>query len=398
MKEKHIILRSLGHVSSGPFLGAAPGAMPAAPTPIALEVEVEDIERRKLPAVAKNRDVVAIAPAMPMKLVQPLDVVDATPAAPTTAWGIKAVKADTSPFTGKGIVVAVLDTGIAKNHTAFQGVQIIEKDFTGSGDGDTHGHGTHCAGTIFGRDVNGNRIGVARGVGKALIGKVLGEGGGGSDTIINAMNWAVENGANVISMSLGIDFPGYVAHLINNMNLPAELATTRALEAYRMNVQLFERMASLVRALSAIKQPCLIVAAAGNESQRNVNPDFEISVSPPAVSEGNISVAAVGEGSGAGFTVADFSNTGAGVSGPGVSILSARPTPNTGLVTMSGTSMATPHVAGVAALWGEKLAGMGGLNILNWSGRLVGSAVTAGFASPFDPSDIGAGLVQAPQN
>lgn len=398
MREKHIILRSLGHVSSGPFLGAAPGAMPAAPTPIALEVEVEDIERRKLPAVAKNRDVVAIAPAMPMKLVQPLDVVDATPAAPTTAWGIKAVKADTSPFTGKGIVVAVLDTGIAKNHTAFQEVQIIEKDFTGSGDGDTHGHGTHCAGTIFGRDVNGNRIGVARGVGKALIGKVLGEGGGGSDTIINAMNWAVENGANVISMSLGIDFPGYVAHLINNMNLPAELATTRALEAYRMNVQLFERMASLVRALSAIKQPCLIVAAAGNESQRNVNPDFEISVSPPAVSEGNISVAAIGEGAGAGFTVADFSNTGAGVSGPGVSILSAKPTPNTGLVTMSGTSMATPHVAGVAALWGEKLAGMGGLNILNWSGRLVGSAVTAGFASPFDPSDIGAGLVQAPQN
>ena len=57
------------------------------------------------------------------------------------------------------------------------------------------------------------RIGVARGVQKALIGKVLGEGGGSSATIASAIQWAMDNGANVISMSLGIDFPGYQASL-----------------------------------------------------------------------------------------------------------------------------------------------------------------------------------------
>ena len=82
--------------------------------------------------------------------------------------------ADTSSCTGNGIVVAVLDTGIDASHPAFAGVEVIQKDFTGEGDGDQHGHGTHCAGTIFGRNVNGTRIGVAMGVKKALIGKVLG--------------------------------------------------------------------------------------------------------------------------------------------------------------------------------------------------------------------------------
>lgn len=397
MKEKHIILRSPGHPLSGPFLGATLEAVPGA-APVVLEVEVETIDRRNVPAVARNRDVVAIAPAMPMRLIEPFDVAEAAAAAAgKTAWGIRAVKADTSPFSGKGIVVAVLDTGIAKDHDAFQGVEIVEEDFTGSGNGDTHGHGTHCAGTIFGRDVNGTRIGVARGIKKALIGKVLGGNGGGSDVIIDAMNWALNNGANVISMSLGIDFPGYVEHLVKNMNFPPALATTRALEAYRMNVQLFERMASLVRAMAQIRQPCLIVAAAGNESRRDADQDFEISVSPPAVSEGNVSVAAVGEGTGAGFTVAGFSNTGAILSGPGVGILSAKPASKTGLVLMSGTSMATPHVAGVAALWAEKLKSMGQLTLTGWNGKLTGSAVTEGFANPFDPSDVGAGMVQSPQ-
>ena len=86
---------------------------------------------------------------------------------------------DRSTWTGEGVTVAVLDTGIDSKHPAFAGVDIVEKDFTGTGNGDRQGHGTHCAGTIFGRDVDGKRIGVARGVKRALIGKVLGDEGGG---------------------------------------------------------------------------------------------------------------------------------------------------------------------------------------------------------------------------
>jgi subtilisin family serine protease len=98
---------------------------------------------------------------MPTALIKPLEVAGA---AATGAWGIAAVKADTSNFTGDGVVVAVLDTGIDKSHPAFAGVTIVEQDFSGSGNGDRQGHGTHCAGTIFGRDVSGTRIGIARGV------------------------------------------------------------------------------------------------------------------------------------------------------------------------------------------------------------------------------------------
>jgi subtilisin family serine protease len=331
-----------------------------------------------------------------MKVIAPRDVqaVGSQPAATEVAWGVKAVGADTSPFSGVGVVIAVLDTGIDKTHPAFAGVQITEKDFTGEGNGDNHGHGTHCAGTIFGRTTASRRIGIAPGVTQALIGKVLGAEGGGSDTIANAIQWAVESGANVISMSLGIDFPGFVKYMQEVQHFPPELATTRALEGYRANVQLFERLAALIRARAQFGQPTVIVAAAGNESERDVNPDFEIAVSPPAVSEGIISVAALGQSPG-GFVVAPFSNTGANVSGPGVGVISAKP--GGGFQSMSGTSMATPHVAGVTALWAEKIQSVGGLSVLQLTGRLIGSATTDGLMAGFDPFDIGAGLVRAPQ-
>jgi subtilisin family serine protease len=394
MRTTHVILRTTPAATRDPFLG--PLAVPTLEGAIAVgvSVEIDDIDPHTVPALARNAEVLAIAPAIPMKLIAPVEIEEMVqPAADTIAWGVKAVGADTSPFSGDGVVVAVLDTGIDASHPAFEGVNIIQKNFTGEGPDDQHGHGTHCAGTILGGTANGTRIGVAPGVKQALIGKVLGVGGGSSEQIASAIQWAVDNGANVISMSLGIDFPGFQERLQEEAGFPPELATSLALEGYRANVQLFERLAAFLRARAAFAQATVIVAAAGNESRRDENPDFEIAVSPPAVAEGVVSVAALGEGD-QGLTVAPFSNTGANVSGPGVRIVSARA--GGGLTAMSGTSMATPHVAGLAALWAERIASIAPLNALQLTSRLIGSATTDGLQAGFDPSDVGAGLVLAP--
>lgn len=397
MSQKHVILlegdapaRAGGARRSAPTAGPAT-VMPPAP----VSIEIEDLPPARARAVAKRQGVVAVAPVIPMKLIAPVAMnVEAEPAGARMTWGVRAVGADTSPFSGNGIVVAVLDTGIDPNHPAFAGVELERRNFTTGSDDDEDGHGTHCAGTIFGREVNNIRIGVAPGVKRAMIGKVLGDGGGGSDVIMQAIQWAANGGANVISMSLGIDFPGYVAFLVQR-GMPTEVATSIALEGYRANVLLFERLAGLIRAQNMFMQATLLVAAAGNESRRDENADFEVAVSPPAVSDGIVSVAAVGRTAN-GLGVASFSNTGARVSGPGVGIMSARP--GGGLTTMSGTSMATPHVAGVAALWAEKLTIAGQLNADLLLNQLVGSARTDALAPGIDPTDIGAGMVQAPQS
>lgn len=359
------------------------------------KVEVDELNPRRAVDVARKKDVRAIAPVMPMKLIRPLGGAEMVAAAAgDVAWGVKAVGANTSPFDGSGVVVAVLDTGIDPAHPAFAGVQLERRNFTEGGDDDEDGHGTHCAGTIFGRDVNGTRIGIARGVGKALIGKVLGPGGGDSGQIAEAIQWAVSNGANVISMSLGIDFPGFVREL-EAEGFPTEVATSIALEGYRTNILLFERLASFIASRGAFAQATLLTAAAGNESQRDAAQEFEIAVSPPAVSEGFVSVAAVGQ-TADGFEVASFSNFGARVAAPGVDILSARR--GGGLRLDSGTSMATPHVAGITALWAQKLSQVGRFDGKQLSERLLGTATTAGMKPGFDPADIGSGLAQAPQS
>jgi subtilisin family serine protease len=395
MKEKFVIVRSPRPATRDIFRGGAASVEPLEAPSAEMAIDVEEVSKNDIRGLANQADVVAMAPSLPMKLIDPItEQSQAQPAAGTPTWGVKAVGADTSPFTGDGVVVSVLDTGIDPAHPAFAGVTLVQKNFTAAGPNDQHGHGTHCAGTIFGRDVNNRRIGVAPGVKKALIGKVLGTGGGSSDQIANAINWAVQEGAHVISMSLGIDFPGYVKLLENN-GLPTEAAVTRALEGYRANVLLFESLASLIRNRGLFGQTTLLVAAAGNESRRTGNPPYEIAVAPPAVANGIISVAALGEGAG-GFTVAPFSNTLANVSGPGVGIFSAKL--GGGLNALSGTSMATPHVAGVAALWAEKLMKAGPLRGLEWMARLIGSATKSGLASGFDEADVGAGLVLAPQS
>jgi subtilisin family serine protease len=142
---------------------------------------------------------------------------------------------------------------------------LVQRNFTGESEEDLDGHGTHCAGTIFGRDVDGKRIGVAPQVPTAVIGKVIGAAGADSDVIVTAIEWALGNDAQVISMSLGFDFPGMVVEL-EREGVPTELATSMALEGYRANILLFERLGSLVQARATFTGPCLLVAAAGNES------------------------------------------------------------------------------------------------------------------------------------
>jgi subtilisin family serine protease len=288
--------------------------------------------------------------------------------------------------------VAVLDTGINPNHVAFQGVQLDRRNFTQGGDDDEHGHGTHCAGTILGRAVNGMRIGVASGVTRAIIGKVLGPGGGSSADLANAINWAYEKGANVISMSLGIDFPGFVAFLIQQ-GLPAEAATSIALEQYRANVNLFSSLTLLLAQSSAFSQAAVVVAASGNESNR---PQYEIAVAPPAAGDGMISVGAMQRSAAGNLSVAQFSNTQCNLSGPGVSVTSAWIGGNDALRTISGTSMATPHVAGCAALWAEQQKQLTGVltnEIL--AAKILASAI---FVPGAEFEDIGNGMVQAPQS
>jgi subtilisin family serine protease len=331
-----------------------------------------------------------VAEIMPLKLIEPVEEVEAQPQSGAT-WGVEAVGALASPQTGAGVTVAVLDTGIEASHPAFAGIEVVEEDFTATSNGDTHGHGTHCAGTIAGRDVEGTRIGVAQGVDRLLAGKVLGGTGGGTDTIAAAIQWAVSEGAAIISMSLGIDFPGFVQRLIDDGWEP-EPATSRALAAYRDNLRLLEALADLVRAGFRFGQSAILVAASGNESKRRAADPYTIDVAPPAASLGFISVAALGQGAGGDLAVASFSNTGATLAGPGVNVTSAGL--GGGLRAMSGTSMATPHVAGVAALWAERLlADTGTIDPGLLEDRLVGNALTL---SGVSFADGGAGLVKAP--
>ncbi len=393
--EKFIILKDRGFPrrSMGRDLlleGFGPGVAAAAPPEP--EVSVAELSAADRRDAARDPSVLGIARSMPTKLIEPFDGEGTAAGAPT--WGVTAVGADTSPADGAGVKVAVLDTGIKADHAAFAGVNLTQRDFSGDGDGDQNGHGTHCAGTVFGRDVGGTRIGVARGVTEALIGKVLGnDGSGGSEMLFDAIQWASSENAQVISMSLGFDFPGLVERLVAD-NFPVLLATSVALEAYRENLRMFDALMAVIAARAAFNGGTVVVAASGNESRRDEHPDFEVSASLPAAARGIVSVGAAGEGA-AGLTIADFSNTNPVVSAPGVNVISAWT--DGGLKSLRGTSMACPHVAGVAALWWQTLRNAGiPVNADAVVARLRTACVTDVFAAGVDIADRGDGLVRAP--
>src|SRR3712207_6180104 len=211
----YTVLRDLTDASTGEPYGGAASLGSTDLGSVGLRVDVERLGKADVRSLSRDPEVRAIAPVMPTTLIHPVgEPEDETTEAAGTAWGVTAVGADRSLRTGAGVVVAVLDTGIDAGHPAFTGVELTQVDFSGSGNGDKQGHGTHCAGTIFGRDVNGTRIGVAPGISHALIGKVLGDDGrGDSEMIFRGIQWALDNRAQVISMSLGFDFPGLVKGL-----------------------------------------------------------------------------------------------------------------------------------------------------------------------------------------
>lgn len=366
------------------------------PPPEKLKVEVTETTADQKWRLAQEEGVVDVVPSIPITLIKQMQsaAADAAAVAPI-GWGIKAVGAADSQLNGKGVTVAVLDTGIKKDHPAFAGMgnKIVTQNFTDYDEEDVDGHGTHCAGTIFGQDVDGKRIGIARNISRALIGKVIGPEGGSSEAIVRAIQWAVSGKAHVISMSLGMDFVGYQKLLIDKYHMKPERAASQALAGYRDNVRLFDRLSAAICTKAAFVSSAIVLAASGNESER---PSYTITVAPPAAAEFFQSVGAVrlsADGNSASCEIADFSNDGATLAAPGVDIWSADAKSN-GLVAMSGTSMATPHVAGVAALWVQKALAAGAFSAADVTESMIAGCLKLNKVAY---SDARHGLIQVPK-
>ncbi len=235
-------------------------------------------------------------------------------------------------YDGKGVKVAVLDTGVDTTHPDVKDQVIAAKNFSSAATtGDRQGHGTHVASTIAGTGAKsgGKFKGVAPGA-KILNGKVLNDAGEGDDSgIIAGMEWAAAQGADIINLSLGGgDTPGV------------------------------DPMEATVNKLSEEKG-VLFAIAAGNEGENGAK-----TVGSPGSAANALTVGAVDGND----KPADFSSLGPTIDGaikpdvtaPGVGITAASAKGSAiakevgenpaGYVSINGTSMATPHVAGAAAL------------------------------------------------
>lgn len=279
-------------------------------------------------------------------------------------WGLRATLALSSRYTGRGIRVAILDTGVDFGHPDFAARSVVSQSFVaGLPAGDGNGHGTFCAGVACGPDqpADAPRYGIAFGA-DLYVARVLDDHAAGTDgNVVAGIDWAVRNDCAVISMSLGS---------------PVAVG-----DSYP---QVYERVAA--RALAA---GSVLIAPAGNESER---PDTIAPVEHPANCPSILAVGAIDQA----FTVAPFSNGGLNPDGgevdvvaPGIAIFSAAPRP-TLYQSGSGTSMAAPYVAGVAALIAEADRGARGAAL-----RAV--LLRAVLALSVPARDAGAGLVQAPQ-
>jgi thermitase len=242
------------------------------------------------------------------------------------------------------IRIAILDTGIDQDHEDLKDKIVANKNFTTSRTvDDRYGHGTHCAGIAAAITDNGKGV-AGVGFNTSLMNvKVLGDNGSGQYSwIANGIIWAADNGAHVISMSLGGS---------------SSSTTLKDAVSYAYN------------------KGVVLVAAAGNDNTDS--PTY------PAYYEECIAVAATDQND----AKASFSNYGSWVdiAAPGVSIYSTLPnhpnrigTRNYG--SLSGTSMATPHVAGVAALIKARYPNMSNAEIAQ---KIISTAdPTTGFNPP----------------
>merc|ERR1719322_1984829 len=249
--------------------------------------------------------------------------------AQASTWGLNKVGADSRTSTGRGATVYIMDTGIRHSHRDFGGRAMPGADAS-SGSlrecngaancaGDAQGHGTHCAGSAA-----GTSYGVAPGAAISSV-KVLSDQGSGSMTgIVAGIDWvARRSGPRVGSMSLG--GPGVS-------------------QSFQTAID------------SATRAGVTIVVAAGNDNSDacNFSPAFVSS----AITVGSTDV---------GDRRSSFSNYGrcTDIWAPGSDILSAGHRSDTGTATMSGTSMACPHVAGGAALELEKNPGLNAAGVMN---------------------------------
>lgn len=268
-------------------------------------------------------------------------------------------------FTGNGVRIAVLDTGVDTSHPDFAGRIAEVRDFTGSTDGkDVDGHGTHVASIMAGSGAaSGGRYKGVAPEATLLVGKVCAGDECNESALLAGMQWAAEQGARVVNLS------------ISQADTPGRDLVEEAIDE-----------------LSA-KHGTLFVVAAGNDGDLGSG-----SVGSPSTADAALSVAAgtrddgVGSFSGRGPRAGDAAVK-PEIAAPGVDITAARSStserPGDQYTQLSGTSMASPHVAGAAALLVQKHP--------KWtSGQLKAALVgTARQLTDVDIDAQGAGRVDA---
>ena len=279
-------------------------------------------------------------------------------------WGLRVIGALDTEFTGKGVRVCVIDTGLNILHPDLLKVDTAHRrSFVGDSTvmGAHAGHGTRCAGIVGGKapPAQSPRYSVAPEA-ELFVAKVMGDDGISLEAIIAAIGWAVEKNCAVVSMSLGDEFP-----------------------ATKFSSDAMESAAS-----AALAKGTLIVAGAGNDSLR---PDLVQPVDHPANCKSIMAVAAIDHTK----KIASYSNAGPAlgrakvdITAPGISRSASFPTMYR---TEAGTSIATAFVAGVAALYAEACPNVRGQAL--WDLLCAKAEKLPGH----NARDFGAGLVRAPR-